>query len=181
MSAGAARIIEVDSDRPPTNLQDEVARIYEESRDDLYRYVALIGLPREQAQEICQEAFLRLYAALSNGQQIENPRAWAFTVARNLALTARGSAAPFAALDPDTESRLAAASPTPEQSVLDLERQRRLRSAVRLLSDQQRHCLHLRTKGFRYREIAEIIGVSTSSVGEAIERAVKRLRKALYD
>jgi DNA-directed RNA polymerase specialized sigma24 family protein len=49
------------------------------------------------------------------------------------------------------------------------------------LSDQQRHCLHLRTKGFRYREIAEIIGVSTSTVGEVMQRAVRRLRKTLYD
>jgi DNA-directed RNA polymerase specialized sigma24 family protein len=50
-----------------------------------------------------------------------------------------------------------------------------------LLSDPQRHCLHLRAKGFRYREIAEIIGVSTSTVGEAMQRVVKRLRKALYE
>jgi DNA-directed RNA polymerase specialized sigma24 family protein len=36
-------------------------------------------------------------------------------------------------------------------------------------------------EGFRYREIAEIVGISTSTVGEFLGRAVKRLRRALYD
>ena len=178
---GAARDIQIEQEGAPLSLREQVAQVYEESREDIYRYIVMMGIPREQAQEICQEGFLRLYAAMSNGQQIENLRAWAFTVARNQALTLRTSLPAFASLEPAIEDRLAAESPSPEQSVLDREKLRRLREAIGLLSDQQRHCLHLRTKGFRYREIAEIIGVSTSTVGEVMQRAVRRLRKTLYD
>jgi RNA polymerase sigma-70 factor (ECF subfamily) len=178
---GAARDIQIEQEGAPLSLREQVAQVYEESREDIYRYIVMMGIPREQAQEICQEGFLRLYAAMSNGQQIENLRAWAFTVARNQALALRTSLPAFASLEPAIEDRLAAESPSPEQSVLDREKLRRLREAIGLLSDQQRHCLHLRTKGFRYREIAEIIGVSTSTVGEVMQRAVRRLRKALYD
>jgi RNA polymerase sigma-70 factor (ECF subfamily) len=181
MGIGAARDIQIEQEGAPLSLREQVAQVYEESREDIYRYIVMMGIPREQAQEICQEAFLRLYAAMSNGQQIENLRAWAFTVARNQALTLRTSLPAFASLEPAIEDRLAAESPSLEQSVLDREKLRRLREAIGLLSDQQRHCLHLRTKGFRYREIAEIIGVSTSTVGEVMQRAVRRLRKTLYD
>jgi RNA polymerase sigma-70 factor (ECF subfamily) len=170
------------TDRPPLegaqlSLQEQVARLYEESREDIYRYIVLMGVPREQAQEICQEAFLRLYSALCGGQQIENPRAWVFTVARNQALTQRAAPATFASL----EDKFAAESPTPEESLLDGEKFRRLRGAVALLTDPQRQCLHLRTKGFRYREIASILGISTSAAAEAVQRAVAKLRKAVYD
>lgn len=181
MGAEAANATELKHEGHTVTLQERVARAYEESREDIYRYIVMLGLPREEAQEICQEAFLRLYTALSSGQQIENLRAWAFTVARNQALTTRATSASFAALDQVIEDRLAGESPTPEQSLLNLEKLRRVQKAVRRLSDQQRQCLHLRTKGFRYREIAEIVGVSTSTVGEAVQSAVKRLRRALYE
>ena len=36
-----------------------------------------------------QESFLKFYVALREGQQIENPRAWLYTVAHNLAVNAR--------------------------------------------------------------------------------------------
>jgi RNA polymerase sigma-70 factor (ECF subfamily) len=181
MEMGAVRGVEAEQEGAALSLHDQVAQIYEDAREDIYRYVFLMGIPREQAQEICQETFLRLYRVLSQGQQIENPRAWVFTVARNLALTARSSRASFAALDPAVEQQLAAETPSPEQCVLEIEKLRCLRDAVGRLSDSERQCLHLRTKGFRYREIAGIIGVSTSTVGEMMKRAVKSLRKALYE
>jgi hypothetical protein len=106
--------------------------------------------------------------AMSNGQQIENLRAWAFTVARNKALNARTSLPAFASLEPAIEDRLAAESPSPEQSVLDREKLRRLWDAIRLLSDQQRHCLHLRTKG-NWLSITKINSASNpASVGAVV-------------
>jgi RNA polymerase sigma-70 factor, ECF subfamily len=181
MGTGALPKLEVEPDEAPVTLQDQVACAYEQSREEIYRYIVLMGIPREQAQEICQDAFLRLYTVMSRGQQIENLRAWAFTAARNQALSARSSKAWRTASDAEIDERIAAEAPSPEQTVLDREKFRRLRQAVGHLSEQQRHCLHLRTKGFRYREIAEIIGVSTSTVSDAIQSAVKRLRKVLYE
>jgi RNA polymerase sigma-70 factor (ECF subfamily) len=84
-------------------------------------------------------------------------------------------------LEPALEEQLTSESATPERALLDREKFHRLHEAVSALSPQQRHCLHLRVEGFRYREIAEIVGISTSTVGEFLGRAVKRLRKALYD
>ena len=61
------------------------------------------------------------------------------------------------------------------------ERRSRLRTEIERLSVQQRACLELRAQGLRYREIGEIIGISTSAVGEFLRRAIERLREAFVN
>src|SRR6185369_17554948 len=58
-----------------TGLQDQVSRLFEEARDDVYRYLLTLGLHPPQAQEATQEVFLRLYTTLRKGEEIQNPRA----------------------------------------------------------------------------------------------------------
>src|SRR5260370_7273866 len=77
------------SERAGVTLQDEVAQLLLEARDDVYRYLLGLGLYPPQAQEGVQEAFLRLYATLKKGEKIQNPRAWIFRVAHNLGLKIR--------------------------------------------------------------------------------------------
>jgi RNA polymerase sigma-70 factor (ECF subfamily) len=160
---------------PGDALEDRVTAIYERSRGEIYRYVTAIGVDRGTAQEITQEAFLRLHAALCARQTIQNDRAWLFTVAHNLALNTKARAAAHGELDPEAHVSPASGA---EQQLVTRERIERLRDAVASLSPQQRQCLELRADGFRYREIAEILGVGTSTVGEFLRRAVHRLRKA---
>src|SRR5580704_18945890 len=70
-------------------LQDQVAQLFQEARDDVYRYLLSLGLHPPQAQEGAQEVFLRLYVTLRKGEEIQNPRAWIFRVAHNLGLKIR--------------------------------------------------------------------------------------------
>jgi DNA-directed RNA polymerase specialized sigma24 family protein len=46
--------------RATMTLQDQVAQLYLEGRDDVYRYLLSLGLYPPQAQEGAQEVFLRL-------------------------------------------------------------------------------------------------------------------------
>jgi len=61
---------------------------------------------------------------------------------------------------------------------MNRQRRSRVEQAIGSLSRQQRQCLFLRAEGLRYREIAEAIGISSSSVSEFLKRAVAKLRKA---
>ena len=158
-------------------LQDEVAQLFEEMREGIYRYLLSLGLFPAQAQEATQEVFLRLYAALKREEPIQNRRAWLVRVAHNLGLKVRAQQASHASFEPDMEARLADAEMNPEQRVLERERLLRFHRAVENLSEQQRRCLHLRLEGLRYPEIAEALGISASAVGEFLRRALLRLRK----
>lgn len=167
----------VRQERTSTKLQDEVAQLFLEARDDVYRYLLSLGLYPPQAQEGAQEVFLRLYATLKKGEKIQNPRAWIFKVAHNYGLKVRGRQNFQAPFDADLESRIAGAEMDPEESLLEREQALRFHRAVQGLSEQQRHCLFLRLEGLRYPEIGSALGIGASTVGEFLRRAISRLRK----
>ncbi|MDX1983050.1 MAG: sigma-70 family RNA polymerase sigma factor [Bryobacteraceae bacterium] len=164
--------------RAVTSLQDRVAHLYEETRDDVYRYLLTLGLYPAQAQEAAQEVFLRLYVELRKGTDLQNPRAWIFRVAHNLGLKLRAaeqSGAP--AFDPELELRIASREKGPEQQLLERERSLAFHRAIEGLSEQQRRCLFLRMEGLRYPEIGAALGISASAVGEFLRRAITRLKR----
>jgi len=95
-------------ERSGSELQDRVSRLFEEARDDVYRYLLTLGLHPPRAQEAAQEVFLRLYATLKKGEEIENPRAWVFRVAHNYGLKVREKQAAEEPFDPSLEARIRA-------------------------------------------------------------------------
>ncbi|MCC6857378.1 MAG: RNA polymerase sigma factor [Bryobacterales bacterium] len=163
--------------RTAETLQDQVARLFEEARDDVYRYLLVLGLHPPRAQEAAQEVFLRLYATLKKGEVIRNHRAWIFRVAHNLGLKIRARQNAEPAFDPELASRILEREAGPEEELIERERLLRIHRAIQGLSEQQRRCLHLRLEGLRYAEIGEALGISASAVGEFLRRALQRLRK----
>jgi len=160
-------------------VRDEVERIYEAERANIYSYLLHFGLPAERAQELTQDAFLKLYLKRMKGTTIENPRAWLYRVAHNSALRLHGRERRFDKSSPDTS--FADHRPDPERALIEKARRSALHRAIRQLSPRQRDCLHLRAQGLGYREIAKAIGISTSSVGEFLRRATQRLKEAVHE
>lgn len=156
-----------------------VLEAYEDARDDIYYYGVTLGLTPEQAQDVAQEAFLKLYVQLRSGEEIRNVRAWLFRVAHNEALKARSKVRRMTEMTPGLEP--AAAAVGAENQLLEHESRIRLKKAMTELSPQQRQVLQLRAAGLRYREIADTIGIGVSTVNEFMRRAVARLRKAIHE
>ncbi len=160
-------------------VHERVAEIYEAERDNIYAYLLCFRVPAGRAQELTQDSFFKLYLKMARGEDIENPRAWLYKVAHNFALRFHEREPALDEIGPDCEAR--EPSPDPERSLIDRERRLALLKAIRDLSPRQRNCLHLRVRGLRYREIAGVIGISTSAVGEFLRRAVARLKEDLLD
>jgi RNA polymerase sigma-70 factor (ECF subfamily) len=153
----------------------EATTLYRELRAPLLRYLVCLGLSADEAQDVVQDAFLSLHRHLASGGSQENIRSWLFRVAHNQARNRqtrydRRFAAP---LEDGMDCALDQA--TPEQAVLEKEKFRRLGKAIRLLTEFERECLLLRAGGLRYREIGEVLGVPTSTVGDTVDRAIKKL------
>lgn len=163
--------------RAVAKLHEQVTALFEEAREDVYRYLLTLGLYPPQAQEAAQEVFLRLYATLKKGEEIQSPRGWIFRVAHNLGLKIRARQGHEEPFDADLESRLPAPFPGADRALIEQERQARFHRAVENLSEQQRRCLYLRLEGLRYPEIAAALGISVSAVGEFLRRAMTRLKK----
>jgi RNA polymerase sigma-70 factor (ECF subfamily) len=66
-----------------------------------------------------------------------------------------------------------------EDEMLATERNKRFRAALEELSPVQRDCLSLRTRGLKYREIAEVLNLSVSTVGEHVQRGLEKLKELI--
>src|SRR5262249_50888561 len=121
-SAGESIVGILRQENAGRTLQDEVAQLFVEARQDVYRYLLTLGLHPPKAQEAVQEVFLRLYATLKKGEKIENPRGWVFRVAHNHGLRVRARQASEEAFDPALEACLVARSEDPEDSLIERER-----------------------------------------------------------
>jgi RNA polymerase sigma-70 factor (ECF subfamily) len=153
----------------------EATTLYRELRKPLLRYLVCLGLSADEAQDVVQDAFLSLQRHLAAGGSQENIRSWLFRVAHNQARNrqSRYDRRFSVPLDPEVDAILDEA--TPERAVLEKEKFRRLASAIRQLTQSERECLLLRAGGLRYREIGEVLGIPTSTVGDTVDRAIKKL------
>ncbi len=158
----------------------EATDLYRELRKPLLRYLAGLGLSLDEAQDIVQDAFLSLHKHLAGGGSQENIRGWLFRVAHNRARNFQQSYAHRLGEPLDPVFDAASRETSPEQAVLAKEKFQRLDKAIRSLAAQERECLMLRAEGLRYREIGEVLGLATSTVGETLERAVKKLAEKCH-
>lgn len=164
-------------------LEEKIAQLFESLREGVYRYVMTIVKSSAIAEEVTQDTFIKLYAYTRGGGHVNHYRAWVYRTAHNLALneSTRKRVTSSDAVDWEWLSRARPdPAPNPEERALQQEKYTRLCSVLNELPGQQRQCILLRAEGFGYSEIAEILAVSKSTVGESLRRAMKKL-KAKYD
>jgi RNA polymerase sigma-70 factor (ECF subfamily) len=159
--------------------EHKVTQLFEQMREPIYLYLVTVFGHAAEAEDITQEAFLKLYRHLHGGQSISNMRCWIFRVAHNLAINEQKHSQFLSPLDARSWDEIRQLLPdpalNPEQRVLQQEKFERIHRTLGRLSLQERQCLHLRAEGFRYREIAEILGIGIPTVGEFLRRGIRKL------
>jgi len=159
-----------------SNCEEEVVQLFDELRSPVLRYLAGIGLSMADAEEVVQETFLALFQHLSAGKARHNLRGWVFRVARNLGLKRRARETRCEVGD---GALIADSAPDPESQYAEAQREARLRAVVAALAEQDRECLYLRAEGLRYREIAQVLGISLGAISLSLSRSVARMTRAL--
>jgi RNA polymerase sigma-70 factor (ECF subfamily) len=145
----------------------------------------------EEAEDLAQEVFLRVYRSRKKYRPRSKFSTWLFTIANNLALNALRSRQrkPTVSLPAQDSGPL---GPRPaEQLVPDrgsgpmrrLERQELtdlIRRALEELNERQRMAVVLnKFEDMNYAEIAEVMGLTTKAVKSLLSRARENLRAAL--
>ena len=155
--------------------QDEAAfeALFLAHYDAVYRLLAhIVGSPQE-AEDLAQEAFLRLYRQRFPAGREHHVRGWLLRVATNLAYNAlrgdrRRAQRQNAAARQETASPGAA---DPAEAVARQEEQARVRQVLASLPDRQAELLLLRHAGLSYAELAATLDVAPGSVGTLLARA----------
>ena len=143
---------------------------------------------RDEADDITQEVFLRLYRVPPRATSEGERRAWLCKVATNLSLNAlrarqrriqheeRGGSKLFQESDAERSAQV-----SPEQYLLASEQAAFVRSVLAELPERQQEYLILRSVGLSYAEIAQATGVAPASVGALLSRAEREFRRKYHE
>jgi RNA polymerase sigma factor (sigma-70 family) len=145
---------------------------------ELFNFLRRSTRDESAAEDLLQETFLRLTREVAAGRVPEQPRAWLYRVASNLA-TSRGRRIGTVVRWLATHGgREAEGRPveTPETHSLRRERNTELEAALAALSTDARTALILSGEGFSGLEIAATIGRSHAATRTLLSRARVQIR-----
>ena len=146
---------------------------------DLVMYARrVLGDRSDTAEDIVQEAYLRLLGLAASDQAPAGARPWLFRVVRNLAIDERRSAARRA--DPVAEPDILGTAALDDTPSL-VEHREELAGALRgmaALPPRERRAIEMDQAGIGASAIATELGTTPNAVHQALFRARKRLRNA---
>jgi RNA polymerase sigma-70 factor, ECF subfamily len=138
----------------------------------LYRMVGNI----HDAEELAQDAFVRVYNARVTYRPEASFSTWLFRIVTNLALNHRRKKRPYALNDIEPKADTLPAADEAAQA----ETERRIWKAVQELPDRQRVALILtQMEGYSYEEAARAMAVTVESVRALVARSREALRGQL--
>jgi RNA polymerase sigma factor (sigma-70 family) len=175
--------IEPDACGTAEYLLPDLVRFYRTSRTALfYRAVALVQ-DKAEAEDLIQEAFLRLLSEIRRGGSIRSLLNWTKTVLRNIALNhiEHARVASNVVVDGLPMDDLAAPDriPSAEQSLISRERHVALGSALALLSSVERDCVLMFAEGCSYRRIADEKRIAYGVAVATVRRSLRKIRREL--
>jgi RNA polymerase sigma-70 factor (ECF subfamily) len=145
-------------------------------------YSLLYRLVGDEADDLAQEVFLRLYYR-PPAKPDSDLAAWLFRVATNLGYNALRSRRRLethrdALGSESVGSAWQGDAPSPEAWAEQREIEAHVRAALARLGRHEATVLTLRYSGLSYREVAQVLGVSPGSVGTLLARAERAFEKA---
>lgn len=163
---------------------NDIAALMQKHRCELLRFLSRRISCSETAQDIFQETFIR-YAGYSGKDAVDNPRAFIFRIAANLATDHLRSRSRQPYQEPETDEYFAEC----EASALSVERtaisQQELERLIQALSELPPKCrevfIMLRLKQYSYAQVEQELGISQTMILKYLNRALTHCRRRLGD
>ena len=155
-----------------------LADLAERHRPELLAYLVRFLGDEHDAQDVCQETFLRAQRAFARLRPDSNSRAWLYRIATRSALNTlrRRSRMVARRVDIDLDGLPARIAASGEQRILLAA----VTTAVGGLPPRQRAALMLRQfHGLAYAEIAATLGGNEAAARANVYQAIKKLRTTL--
>ena len=152
---------------------ETIAALFESEESALLHYAIGIVRRRIVAEELVQEAFLRLHKVWD---QVDNPRGWLYRSVRNLALNHLRDTRRETQLDDSTAQDDA----LPRELLGRYEAIGTVRMLLSEMPEDDRNLIRLKyDDGLRYQEISRRTGLSVGNVGFRLHHALKGLLDGL--
>ena len=167
-------------------------RLLRRHRGPLFTFLLRMLGDRQRAEDLTQEAFLRLVRAAASWQPRAKFQTWLYTVARNLCVdqSRRDRFRRADSLDAQTPGSdgdgpplveaIASDGPLPDRAAESARLRPVLERALSGLPPEQREVFLLREQsGMPFKEISELLGINENTVKSRMRYALEGLRKLL--
>lgn len=158
-----------------------ISEVYLGTLGSLRKFIAKMGANAADVEDIAQEALVRTMKA-DGDRMIENPKAYLFRVAQNLALRQRRPRGYgiMQDMEDDDMAGIAADLPSVEEQVISRERLALLMDAVAALPPVCRRVVVMRkVYGYSHQEVAERLGIAVSTVEKHLVKGFGRCVEAM--
>lgn len=156
-------------EHPNTPLPDRIARAVADYHAELYRFAALRTGSRSDAEDIVQEAFLRLLTARG---EITHLRAYLYRCVANACCDRKRRHAVFEPLGPQL--------PADDGEAPLREEAERIAALLDRLPEEQAEVIRLHTfASLRFTEIAQTLQLPASTVKSRFHYGIERLKKLM--
>ena len=147
--------------------------------DRLFRWLFHMTHDRHQAEDLCQETFLKALAAIGSFRPGSNFRAWLFRIGHNNFVNLKRSGKRVRGTT--TDDFAAPAGPTPTDVLAGREALMAVMAAIEDLPPDFRAALLMHTQeGLSYREIAAIVKTTEETARWRVFKARQKLMKVLH-
>jgi len=165
------------ADAPSSRAEADLAHaLFERHHAEVYAYLRRMVGDGALAEDLAQETFLRAFASRTGLARVQNPRAWLYRVATNLALNALKRRRRFAWLPWHAGAERQAAQPGPAEA---LGAHSAVEAALAALPPELRAPLLLYAcEGMSVAEVAEALALSEGAVKMRLHRARRLFRQA---
>jgi len=159
--------------------EESFESIFHKYWSTIHRFLSRMVNDPAEAEDLALETFYRLYKHSADKQDASNTRGWLFKVASNLALQSIRSfkrrehyevTAGKNALDEKHEDQ-------PSRIFAKKEEQRLVRVALGQMNTRQAELLIMRHSGMSYKEIANSLHLSPTSIGPLLLRAEREFER----
>jgi RNA polymerase sigma-70 factor, ECF subfamily len=159
---------------------DAFGEIVDRYKDPLVNYLTHLVRSRDRAEEIAQDAFVRLYRNVDKYRERERLAPYLFRIATNLVVSEARRDKRWTLLLPRLQASSRRSAPSPETVVMADEIQREVSAALSRLPIKYRAPLVLfEIEEWSYEEIGKALELRNGTVKSRISRAREMLRKSL--
>ena len=174
------------TDGGPTSIERHQARravasaaqVIEEERGPLLGWITAMTRDRDAAEDVAQEALVRLWLEIEAGRGPDNPAAWLRRVSSNLVISEARHAAVARRHAEGEAARPPEPIPSVEEEVEDRERGAALGAAMATLAPLDGEVIVLAAAGVSRARMAARLGRSEPAARTLLCRARGRLRRA---
>ena len=161
------------------NLESFQTRVLP-AKNKLFRFALRFLGNEEEAKDVVQEVFIRVWNGREQMSEVQNWEAWCMRITRNLSLD-RIRTITRKRTQPIEEGYGAVhESLSPHESTEMLESMNRINQFIAALPEKQRQVIHLRdVEGYSYNEICEILEIDLNQVKVNLFRARNAVREKL--